>query len=97
MEKREEVVLLLKALNGLLQAARQFFYKNFTILKSTGFSQSPVDLCFLIKTTSLKIVIMVIHVDDCFTNIGNAPAIKDDAPAIKDEIEGKEETNRDVN
>ena len=69
-EKGVEVLLLLKALYGLVQAARQFFVKFVNILKSIGFVQSPVEPCLLMKKSELGIVIMVIHVDDCLT-IGN--------------------------
>jgi hypothetical protein len=41
----DEVLLLLKALYGLVQAARQFFKKFTSIMKQTSFEQIPVEPC----------------------------------------------------
>ena len=72
----QEVLLLLKALYGLVQAASLFILKFIKILKEIGFDQSIVEPCLLIKKSSLGIVIMVIHVDNCFT-IGNKAAMQE--------------------
>jgi Reverse transcriptase (RNA-dependent DNA polymerase) len=70
----DEILLLLKSLYGLVQSARQFYLMYVKILKQIGFVQSNADPCLLIKKSNLGIVMMIIHVDDCFT-IGNRKAI----------------------
>ena len=75
-EKGQEVLLLLKAIYGLVQAARQFFKRFVKILTDIGFVQSKVEPCLLTKESSFGLVMMVIHVDDCFT-VGIKEAIKD--------------------
>ena len=81
-EKGQEVLLLLKALYGLVQSARQFFTKFVKILKSIGFEQSKVEPCLLIRRSRLGMVMMVIHVDDCFT-VGHKDAIEEVINLIK--------------
>jgi Reverse transcriptase (RNA-dependent DNA polymerase) len=59
-----EVLLLCKALYGLVQAARQFFKKFITIMKAIGFEQNSAEPCMLLKTDdSNTFTIVVIHVD----------------------------------
>jgi Reverse transcriptase (RNA-dependent DNA polymerase) len=47
--EEEECLILLKALYGLVQAARQFFLKLCDIRKNIGFRQNPVDPCMMMK------------------------------------------------
>ena len=67
-EEGKEVLLLLKALYGLVQAAHQFFIKFLSLLKSIGFTQSKVEPCLLTRKSYKGIMMMVIHVDDLFTS-----------------------------
>ncbi len=61
-----KIVQLLKSMYGLVQAARQFFKKFSGILKSIGFVQSYADPCLFIKRTTTSVVLIAIHVDDCY-------------------------------
>jgi Reverse transcriptase (RNA-dependent DNA polymerase) len=60
------VLLLLKALYGLVQAARQFFKKFTSIMKQIGFNQNPAEPCMLFKKEDSGLTIVVIHVDNCY-------------------------------
>jgi Reverse transcriptase (RNA-dependent DNA polymerase) len=63
----DEILLLCKALYGLVQAARQFCTKFISIMKAIGFEQNPAKPCMLFKTEdSQTFTIVVIHVDDCY-------------------------------
>jgi Reverse transcriptase (RNA-dependent DNA polymerase)/gag-polypeptide of LTR copia-type len=66
VHEQDEILLLLKSLYGLVQSARQFFIKLVSVLKSIGFVQSIVEPCLLTNKTPYGLVIMVVHVDDCF-------------------------------
>jgi hypothetical protein len=79
----DEVLLLLKSLYGLVQSARQFFKKFVAVLKSIGFVQSVAEPCLLIRRSSKGIVMLVIHVDDCFT-VGNIEAIQETIKLIEE-------------
>lgn len=60
----DEILQLLKAIYGLVQASRQY-NKRFTgILKAIGFSQCRVDPCLFIRRNELGIVIVLTYVDD---------------------------------
>jgi Reverse transcriptase (RNA-dependent DNA polymerase) len=61
-----KVVLLKKSMYGLVQAARQFFKKFTSILKTIGFMQSYADPCLFIKKVKDSVVMLAIHVDDCY-------------------------------
>jgi hypothetical protein len=62
----DEVVLLLKSMYGLVQAALQFFKKFKAVLLKIGFTQSVAEPCLFIKRSNSKIILIVIHVDDCY-------------------------------
>ena len=70
----EECVLLLKALYGLVQSARQFYKKFREVLLSIGFTASNVEPCLFSFKDDNGIAFLAIHVDDCIT-IGNAKTI----------------------
>jgi Reverse transcriptase (RNA-dependent DNA polymerase) len=72
----DECVLLLKALNGLVQAARQFFRKFTAIMKSIGFKQNPAEPCMLFKKEDTSLTVAVVHVDDCYL-IGSDASLDD--------------------
>jgi Reverse transcriptase (RNA-dependent DNA polymerase) len=60
---------------GLVQAAKQFFLKFFKILKAVGFKQSMSEPCFFYKKVTDHMILMAIHVDDCYV-IGKPETIK---------------------
>jgi hypothetical protein len=61
----DECLLLLKAIYGLVQAARQW-YKKFSkfLIEELHFIQSKADACLLYKKTPLGNVYMGMYVDD---------------------------------
>jgi hypothetical protein len=68
IDRETHVMLLLKAMYGLVQAPRAFYETFRKILTSSavGMSQSKVDPClFYIQTNGKITAMMVIHVDDC--------------------------------
>jgi Reverse transcriptase (RNA-dependent DNA polymerase) len=80
----DEVVRLNKSMYGLVQASRQFFLKSKSILISAGFTQCKAEPCLFFKTVNGVMIIMAIHVDDCYV-IGKTNTINQ---AVKD-IESK--------
>jgi Reverse transcriptase (RNA-dependent DNA polymerase) len=76
----DEVLLLNKSMYGLVQAARQFFIKFSNILKNIGFKQSTAEPCLFYKQMKDHIILMTIHVDDCYI-IGKEESINE---VIKD-------------
>ncbi|MGL4341755.1 MAG: reverse transcriptase domain-containing protein, partial [Lactococcus lactis] len=71
----DEIVILLKSMYGLVQAARQFFLKFSKILKSIGFKQSEAEPCLFCKRIGNSIIMLAVHVDDCYV-IGNRKDIE---------------------
>jgi Reverse transcriptase (RNA-dependent DNA polymerase) len=65
--KDDECVLLKKSLYGLVHNAKPFFRKLIQVLTKIGFTQSNAEPCLLIKKGILGIVVIAIHVDDCYT------------------------------
>ncbi len=82
--KADEALLLLKSMYGLVQAARQFFLKFTQILKKVGFTQSQAETCLFYKKMKLKVIVMIIHVDDCYV-IGDVESIEDVVKDIEKE------------
>jgi Reverse transcriptase (RNA-dependent DNA polymerase) len=80
--KEDEVLLLRKALYGLVQSARQFFKKFTSILVSIGFVQSYAEPCLFIKKDETSIVLIAVHVDDCYI-IGTTTALENTVENIK--------------
>ena len=60
----EEVLLLLKSINSLVQAARQFFNKFNRVLTKVGFTQSKAEPCLFYKRFNDHMIVIIIHVDD---------------------------------
>jgi hypothetical protein len=77
----DECLLLLKAIYGLVQSARQFFKKFVSILRKIGFIPSDADPCLMIRKCSLGLVYMAMYIDDCYCN-GNKAAINDTIKGI---------------
>jgi Reverse transcriptase (RNA-dependent DNA polymerase) len=65
---------LKKTLYGMVQSTRSFFKKLIQVLTKIGFTQSNAETCLLIKKGKLGIVVIAIHVDDCYT-IGSEEAL----------------------
>jgi len=72
----DEVLLLLKSLYGLMQAARQWNKKFITILKIIGFKGGDADLCLLIKHSEKGLIIITAYVDDIFC-VSHKEALKE--------------------
>jgi hypothetical protein len=79
-----QCVKLNKALYGQVQAERQFYLNFSGILKQIGFAVSYADPCLFHRNNHQGRIIMIVHVDDCYT-IGNPKALA----AIKGELEAK--------
>jgi Reverse transcriptase (RNA-dependent DNA polymerase) len=71
----DEILQLLKAIYGLVQASRQYNKKFTSILKTIGFAQCRVDPCLFIRRNDLGTVIVLTYVDDNFC-IGEEKALK---------------------
>ena len=71
----DEVVLLERSMYGLVQATRQFFIKYSNILKKIGFKQSVAEPCLFFKEVDDSIILIAIHVDDCYV-VGKINSIK---------------------
>jgi Reverse transcriptase (RNA-dependent DNA polymerase) len=78
-----ECLLLLKALYGLVQVARQFFLKFSSIMMKLGFRKSPVDPCMMIKGEKDDLMVVIVHVDDCYV-IGNEKSLQELVVRIKE-------------
>jgi hypothetical protein len=68
----------------LVQAARQFFLELKQILVKVGFTQRDAEPCLFFKAVENYLVLMVIHVDDCYV-IGKVVAINKIAKDIEAE------------
>jgi Reverse transcriptase (RNA-dependent DNA polymerase) len=66
VRQKNDVVPLLKPMYGLVQAARQFFVNFCKILKKVGFEPNKSEPCFFHKKVGDHMVLMAIHVDDCY-------------------------------
>ena len=70
--KEEEALLLMQAIYGLTQSARQFWKKICEILIKIGFKKNQIDPCVLVKNVSERIVIVGLYVDDLLCIGANA-------------------------
>ena len=78
----DECLLLLKALYGLVQAARQWYKKFVTILKKIGFEGGTADPCLFVKRTSKGIIMISVYVDDNFC-VGHKAALEEFVADLK--------------
>jgi len=62
----DECLLLLKAIYGLVQAARQWHKKLIAVLKKIGFNGGIADLCLVMRRNKLGVNLMSVYVDDNF-------------------------------
>ena len=70
----DDCLLLLKAIYGLVQAARQWWKKFVTTLVKYGFGLSKADACFLYRKTDEGVCLMSTYVDDNFI-VGTTKAL----------------------
>ena len=64
-----KVWLLRKALYGLKQAGKEWCDELNRTLSGMGFIRSRVDPCVFFKKIERTLVIIAVHVDDCFINM----------------------------
>jgi transposase InsO family protein len=64
-EGRENLVCKLKkSIYGLKQASRQWYLKFDEVIRSYGFTETPVDECIYIKISGRHFMFLVLYVDD---------------------------------
>ena len=87
----DEVLELLMAIYGLIQAARQWWKKFMTLLEDIGFERSLADPCLVKREnkTTGKIIYLGVHVDDA-SCIGNGTEIKKALEELKTKLTIKE-------
>ena len=78
-----QILLLQKPIDGLVQSAKQFFKKLIECLKGLGFKAGEVDPCLMIKRPNGKMVFAAIYVDDCLF-CGHKDLIDDTIKGIRD-------------
>ena len=71
---KEDCLILQKEIDGLVQAARQFWKKLFHKMQEGGFQLSKADLCMLYREDERGICIIIIYNDDMLI-IGKEEAI----------------------
>jgi len=72
----DKVLLLLKSLYGLVQAAQQWNKKFIAILRKIRFKGGDPDPCLLIKRSEKGLIIITVYVDDNFC-VGHQEALKE--------------------
>ena len=90
----EDCYQLKKGINGLCQAARQFWEKFVDTIKKEpfGFTVSPADPCMLFKENNLGLCIIIMYVDDILI-IGKRAQIQELATMIQKEFSVKIQHN----
>jgi Reverse transcriptase (RNA-dependent DNA polymerase) len=58
-------LLLKKTIYGLVQSAREFYWKLIQVLKGLGFIENKSDPCLLSKWSEKVLILIGIYVDDC--------------------------------
>ncbi len=71
----DECLLLLKAIYGLVQAARQWHKKLIEVLKKIGFKGGIANPCLMMRQNSLGVNLMSIYMDDNFC-VGKQEVLK---------------------
>jgi len=70
----DECLALIKSIYGLVQAARQYWRKFVSIMKSFGFELSKADPCLMFRENENGICMIAIYVDDNYL-VGDQDAI----------------------
>jgi Reverse transcriptase (RNA-dependent DNA polymerase)/gag-polypeptide of LTR copia-type len=87
----DEVLLLKKAMYGLVQAARQFWKLFANIMKDMGFIQSMADPCLYFQQVDNSRVYVIQYVDDALI-IGDEHMVKQTLTELKKHVIIKEST-----
>ena len=64
VHEKGEILLLQKTIYGLVQAARQYYKKWSSVLKTLGFKKSAIDPCLFVKTDGKTPMYVATYVDD---------------------------------
>ena len=78
------LLLLLRMIYGLKQAARAFWHELTAALKDMGYLQSPADPCLYFSWTMTGLVIWLTWIDDCLI-AGDETGVK----SVKEQIKGR--------
>ena len=78
-----ECLLLLKALYGLVQGARQWWKKFIEILKKIGFTGGYADPCLMVRRSANGFIFVSVYVDDNLC-IGHRAALKEFVALLKE-------------
>jgi len=81
---KDECLLLLKSIYGLVQGARQWWKKLISILKKIGFKGGNADSCLMIRRDDNGLVITSVYVDDNFC-VGHRKALGELVEELKKE------------
>ena len=93
--EQEDCLVLLKAMYGLVQAARQFYKKLVRVtVEKMGFKKSDANGCLLMRVIELGTVILCVYVDDMLV-VGDKTAVEDFKQEIKKHFNTKEEGTLD--
>jgi Reverse transcriptase (RNA-dependent DNA polymerase) len=75
LDKKENCVLLVKSIYGLVQSARMYFLKFMKVLRKIGFVGGYADPCLMVRRNDNGVVYIAIWVDDSLL-IGHNAAIE---------------------
>ena len=81
----DECLALIKSIYGLVQAARQYWRKFVSIMKSFGFELSKADPCLMFRENENGICMIAIYVDDNYL-VGNQDAIDEATNQLKEKF-----------
>ena len=84
---KEDCLILQKAINGLVQAARQFWKKIVDKIQEGGFQLSKADSCMLYREDESRVCIIIIYIDDMLI-IGKEEAIDDAVKVLQSHFHG---------
>ena len=87
----DEALILVQAMYGLVQAARQFFKKlRDTMVKEMGFAKCLSDQCLLVRESKIGTLVVCIYIDDTLV-IGDVEAVREFKLELKEHFSTKEE------
>ncbi|KAI5341456.1 hypothetical protein L3X38_020730 [Prunus dulcis] len=75
--REDQVCKLRKSIYGLKQASRQWYLKFDEVVRSHGFSESPVDECIYIKVSGRNFIFLILYVDDILLASKNLTLLHD--------------------
>ena len=89
---KQDCLILQKAINGLVQAARQFWKKIVDKMQGGGFQLSEADPCMLYKEDEKGVCIIIIYIDDMLI-IGKEEAIDAAIKVLQGHFQVKDPTS----